>query len=87
MCDPKKPQHELEIQEATHFLLDVHIPKFASFLEKTLSKHNEHELIDLVHNAGINLRYSCFQFFIIFSIEFHKNFVFLFLSVSFAVDT
>jgi hypothetical protein len=57
MSDSKKAQYEIEIQEATHYLLDGHIPKFASLLEKTLSRHNEHELVDLIHNAGINLRY------------------------------
>jgi hypothetical protein len=55
--DPKKSQYEADIQEATHYLLEEYIPNFAKVLEKKVSKHNEHELIDLIHSAGINLRY------------------------------
>lgn len=58
-CEPARIDHATDIAEATEFLLERTIPEFARSLEEYLFTDtiDPDEFIDLIHRAGINVRY------------------------------
>jgi hypothetical protein len=64
-CEPARIDHATDIQEATDFLIERTIPEFAKSLEEYLftDQVDADELIDLIHRAGINVRYCQLSFF------------------------
>jgi hypothetical protein len=75
-CDPARGDHATDIHEATEFLLERTIPEFAKSLEEYLFTDtiDPDEFIDLIHRAGINVRYFI-AIFIILSIRFTKHII------------
>jgi hypothetical protein len=55
--DPDKARHEKQLRDAFKFKVEKLIPEFVRRLDSKFCKHNDGDLVDLVHQNGINLRY------------------------------
>jgi hypothetical protein len=56
--EPQRAEHRADVHMATQSLLNVAIPKMANVLQKHFPEDGQPaELVEWVHNGGVNLRY------------------------------